>query len=124
MAPPATSTGEIMSFKYLLPGQTYEFVYTNHRGETAKRLVIFQGLDYGSNDWHPTPCWLLRGKDLERQASRSFDLAKIDTDSLREFDVAAYFAGLAAPTDLVLKQVGQALEELHPFGYRSEDKEP
>lgn len=59
-------------------GQHLRFMYHNHRGENEMRKVIFQGLDYGSNEWYREPQWFMRCHDIERNAIRSFSLARID----------------------------------------------
>jgi hypothetical protein len=53
------------------------FRYTNHRGETATRRVIPQGVGFLATEWHPEPQWLLHAYDLDRGADRSFALAGI-----------------------------------------------
>lgn len=59
-------------------GDQLSFDYTNYRGETSVRHVIFIGLDYGENKWYPEPQWFMRTWDCEKQAYRSFALNKID----------------------------------------------
>jgi predicted DNA-binding transcriptional regulator YafY len=51
------------------------FWYANHRGEEAVRRVLPYYLWYGSTEWHPTPQWLVRGYDLDRQAERDFAMS-------------------------------------------------
>lgn len=59
------------------PGKQARFEYTNHRGETETRNVIFESLDYGRNEWYPDYQWFLSGFCLDRQSRRSFALSKI-----------------------------------------------
>lgn len=101
-----------MLFK-LKPGYAYSFVYRNHADETAIRHVVLRGLEYGEmRPYYPEPTWLLRCYDLDRGEERCFDINKIiDPQAL---DISAYVA----------KKAGQALEQAHPFGYRSTDSEP
>lgn len=49
-----------------------EFVYRNWRGETATRRALPIRLEYGSNEWHPEPQWLLVGIDVVTHQERSF----------------------------------------------------
>jgi len=60
-----------------LAGQSVEFGYLNHRGETATRQCVVIGPDYGSNEWYPEPQFFLRCIDTERNVIRSFALANI-----------------------------------------------
>lgn len=64
--------------KVLHPGNVVKFEYTNHRGVTEERHVEVIGLDFGSNEWYPEDQWFMRGRCLDRDAIRSFALAKID----------------------------------------------
>ncbi len=52
-------------------------VYTNHRGETAIRRIIPQGIIFGCTEWHPRDQWLLQAFDLEKRADRVFALADV-----------------------------------------------
>ena len=69
-----------MGIMVFLPGQRLRFSYTNHRGKAAMREAVFLGLDYGDNEWYPERQWFLRCWDSDRQANRSFALARIDGD--------------------------------------------
>ena len=51
--------------------------YTNWRGESAVRRILPSELFFGSSEWHPTPQWLLRAFDFDRNAERSFALVEI-----------------------------------------------
>lgn len=48
--------------------------YTNHRGETARRMIRPLRLRWGSTEHHPVPQWLLDCWDLDRQDFRSYAL--------------------------------------------------
>lgn len=52
-------------------------VYTNYRGETARRKIIPQRLWFGATQWHPDEQWLLDAIDVEKKAPRSFALRDI-----------------------------------------------
>ena len=56
------------------------FTYKNHRGEVATRRVQPGFIYFGTTDWHPTPCWLMRVHDLDKGAPRDFDLREIRFD--------------------------------------------
>lgn len=65
------------------PGDILQFDYENYRGETSLRTVRFEGLDYGDNEWYPQRQWFMRTHDLDKDAARSFALAKIDAEAIR-----------------------------------------
>lgn len=67
------------------------FVYTNYKGETARRRVLPRGVSYGTTPEHPEPTWLLWCFDPDKQAPRTFDLRKM---------VPTDLSGPAAPGDL------------------------
>lgn len=73
-------------FKFV-PGQQYEFRFTNFRNEVETRHVIFQGVDYGANQYYPIPQWFIRCYDLERGEPRSFKIAGIDVTTIRKLDL-------------------------------------
>ena len=52
-------------------------VYTNYRGETARREIIPQRLWFGATKWHPDEQWLLDAIDIDKKSSRSFALRDI-----------------------------------------------
>jgi predicted DNA-binding transcriptional regulator YafY len=51
--------------------------YTNWRGERAHRRIIPLGVSFTSNEWHPTPQWLLLAIDVEKDAERTFAMCSI-----------------------------------------------
>jgi hypothetical protein len=57
----------------------FRFVYRNHRGEVAERHVIPDAVRFGPTEWHPTPQWLLRAYDLDKQALREFAMSEISS---------------------------------------------
>lgn len=63
-------------------GNRLAFTYTNHRNETARREIVFHGMDYGDNVWYPERQWFLRGWDSSRQEYRSFALARINPEEI------------------------------------------
>lgn len=52
-------------------------VYTNYRGETARREIIPQRVWFGATQWHPEEQWLLDAFDIEKKSPRSFALRDI-----------------------------------------------
>ena len=54
-----------------------EILYTNYRGETARRRIVPGSLRYGSTEYHPEPQWLLEAFDLEKKAERTFAMHDI-----------------------------------------------
>lgn len=66
-----------MPFVSAKPGDKLVFTYRNHRGEVEPRAVELIGVDYGSNEWYPEPQWFLRGRDMLKNAERSFAFANI-----------------------------------------------
>lgn len=69
---------------HFVPGQRYTFRFLNYRSEWETRHVIFQGMDYGRNEYYPQKTWLLRCYDLERGEPRSFTLTGIDPTTIAE----------------------------------------
>lgn len=58
-------------------GTAIEILYTNYRGETARRRVVPATLRFGATQYHPTPQWLLDAFDVEKQAERTFAMIDI-----------------------------------------------
>lgn len=53
------------------------FSYMNHKGVFRRRKAIMLGVFWGSDQWHSTPQWLVKGQDLEKDAVRTFALKNI-----------------------------------------------
>ena len=51
--------------------------YTNHRGETAVRRIEPFAITFDANEWHPERQWLLIAWDVDKQAKRTFAMARI-----------------------------------------------
>lgn len=51
-----------------------EVAYTNWRGETRLRRLVFLRVYYGSTRWHPEPQWLLEAFDKEDGRVKDFAL--------------------------------------------------
>lgn len=71
-----------MTTKAIPVSEKLEFVYTNHRGETAKRRVIFRALSFGTTEYYPELQWLIEAFDLDKEAVRVFALKNIKLDTL------------------------------------------
>ena len=55
-----------------------EFTYRNHRGQIEQRRVDVDSIEYIRDPgFHYQPGWFLSGKDLDRDARRSFALTHI-----------------------------------------------
>lgn len=51
--------------------------YTNWRGERRVRCVRPLSIEWGSNEWHPEPQWLLFAHDEETNTTRTFAMQNI-----------------------------------------------
>ena len=51
--------------------------YTNYRGERAWRWVLPKRIEFGWNEWHQEPQWLLTALDLDKDAEREFAMKDI-----------------------------------------------
>lgn len=60
-----------------LEERVVRFHYRNYRGVERDRRVIPQRIEFGANQWHPEPQWLLVAWDLDKGAERSFAMADI-----------------------------------------------
>lgn len=67
-----------MTLQTIEHGAMVTFAYTNYRDVKENRIVRFSALQYGANEYHPEPTWLLHGYCFQRKGYRSFDLARID----------------------------------------------
>lgn len=67
-----------------LPMDTYVgFFYTNHRGMSNMRRVRTIAIEHLSEPgFGYEPGWFLRAFDLDKNAERSFELARIPPDSI------------------------------------------
>lgn len=74
-----------------IPGAFLQFEYTNHRGETAERHVLFIHLQVWSNSYYPEPTLLLHCLDYDRMEAsglpspRSFSVLKINASTIAEW---------------------------------------
>lgn len=65
-----------------MPMLALQFLYTPWQGETATRQVTDPELWWGATTWHPTPQWLLKAWDVDKQAWRDFAVESIKLDSV------------------------------------------
>jgi predicted DNA-binding transcriptional regulator YafY len=56
---------------------TVQIIYTNWKGETAKRIIKPIELWYGATEFHPEEQWLLRALDIEKNDERNFAMKDI-----------------------------------------------
>lgn len=75
--------------KTLRPGQRIRFPYLNHKDLMETRDVVFQGVQYGANEYYPKPEWFLHCYDLDRQAFRSFAVSRIAPSTVELLDLMA-----------------------------------
>lgn len=54
-----------------------KFEYVNWEGKKATRTVEPLKIWYGKTKWHPKKQWLLKAKDLDKNAERDFALKDI-----------------------------------------------
>jgi hypothetical protein len=65
----SSATPEALEFS---PAQKLIVWYVNWRGVREVRHIDAQQLWFGSTKWHPTPQWLLTGRDLDKDELRDF----------------------------------------------------
>ena len=51
--------------------------YTNHRGETADRVIEPGDLFFGKSEWHPGRQWLLQAWDFGKGQLRTFAMKDV-----------------------------------------------
>jgi len=54
-----------------------QILYTNWKGETAWRRIEPLEIWYGHTDWHVEDQWLLKARDIEKDAVRDFAMKDI-----------------------------------------------
>lgn len=84
-----------------------EFIYCNHKGETARRSVKFIKVWYGSTEYYKEPQWLLRGYDLDRRAERDFAFKNFVQDTRRAISVE----------DLTDDEIAEIAKPIDPLQY-------
>jgi len=57
--------------------QTLKFKYINWEGKKAIRKVVPVKLWFGSTKWHKQKQWLLKARDIEKNAERDFSVKDI-----------------------------------------------
>lgn len=67
-------------------GSIIEFPYENHQGKKAIRKLRVEGIQHVQNEYYPKPTWCVKGYDFDKQAWRSFSLARIDPTQIRFLD--------------------------------------
>lgn len=51
--------------------------YTNYRGERGVRTIVPKRIEFGSNEFHTEPQWLLVAWDVDKCAERTFAMKDI-----------------------------------------------
>jgi predicted DNA-binding transcriptional regulator YafY len=59
------------------PSRVVDIVYTNGRGETRPRRIQPIAVEWGSNQWHTEPQWLLTAVDAENGQVKTFAMKDI-----------------------------------------------
>jgi hypothetical protein len=59
------------------PLQGVTIDYTNWRGERRVRQIIPLFMDFGSNEWHPEPQWLLSAIDEDDCKQKTFAMKNV-----------------------------------------------
>jgi predicted DNA-binding transcriptional regulator YafY len=54
-----------------------QFLYTNHKGITRRRMVQPLRLEFTSTAWYPEPQWILFAADVESGEVRGFAMERI-----------------------------------------------
>lgn len=52
-------------------------LYTNWKGETATRRIVPIEVWFGHTQWHTEDQWLLKARDIEKDAERDFAMKDI-----------------------------------------------
>jgi hypothetical protein len=74
--PDAEARRPLRQVAILAPGVMAYVNYTNWQGRKAIRHILFDGAPFwGLTDWHPVPCWLISGTDLEKGEHRLWSIA-------------------------------------------------
>ena len=66
----------------LIKNAVYTFTYTNYKGETSLRKVIFVEVTWGQTKYHPEDQWLFSGVDLLKGEGRIFAMKDMSNLSL------------------------------------------
>ena len=49
-----------------------EFDYVNYKGESSHRKVQVDQIEFGTNEWHKEPQWLMHAYDFDKNENRAF----------------------------------------------------
>lgn len=63
--------------KAIKSGMYVKFKYLNYKGELLIRNVIVREISYGSNEFYPTPQFMIIGYDLDKKDIRTFIFSNI-----------------------------------------------
>ncbi len=55
-------------------GRQFRIRYTNYRGETADRDIIFEYFWWGKTEWHPEEQFLIHAIDIVKNEPRDYAL--------------------------------------------------
>lgn len=71
------SDGRLVEAETAEAAPPLQFDYVNWRGTPGRRRVRPTGVRYGVTEWEQEPGWLLNAYDLDKQAMRTFSLARV-----------------------------------------------
>jgi len=57
--------------------RTVTIDYTNYRGERATRRIVPVRMDWGKNQYHTKPCWMITALDCDKDEIRTFAIKDI-----------------------------------------------
>lgn len=63
-------------------GQALRFRYTNYRGITSVREVRPVYIRFGTSDYYPEPCWLMKALDFDRSEFREFRMSSMEFEDV------------------------------------------
>lgn len=80
--------GQLANFLMSLKRPKLTADYTNWRGEKSTRFFEPIRVWFGSTDWHPEPCLLLKAFDIEKGGERDFKLVDFDMATMAQIEPA------------------------------------
>lgn len=78
-----------------------KITYTNHRNETAERIILPESIWFGTTEWHPTEQWFLKAKDVQRGVRRDFAMVHIGNIAYLEDQIPFIDNDITAPEQLI-----------------------
>ena len=82
-----------------------KITYTNHKNETAERLVLPINIWYGTSEWHPGQQWFMKAKEVGRKVERDFAMVRISNIQYVDGDAPFVDADITPPEQLIHTQL-------------------